>query len=188
MPDVVGHFESHLGVVEKGWNSTPNGARLPFQVVKYARGSHDDDHAYSTLGLSDHRLGHDQINETTQTELLFLLRNGFRDEIAVEQLAGTGMRMLAQHRSLLSGQVIATQGSDMRASGFVGLVAAHPAYFDDSFSEFVARDGGGALVTWLIPLKHEEMHFILDRGWVRFEDVLMAQDPDLTDQNRLSTV
>jgi hypothetical protein len=50
--------------------------------------------------------------------------------------------------------------------------------FDDSDPQ--------TLFALLIPVTHDEIHFIWDHGWSAFEDRLVEQDPDVWDLERAS--
>ena len=61
-----------------------------------------------------------------------------------------------------------------------------PAYFPDDFATF---EGGHdpIVIAWLVPISRAEASFVAQRGWGAFEDVLVEQNPDLTDFYRGST-
>lgn len=91
--------------------------------------------------------------------------------------------LIASGRGLLRGQVIGPRGPLFDSSPTTALYAAPPVYLPDGFAE--CDTGTTTIVmTWLVPITDAEARYVRDRGWSAFEDVLVAEDPDLVDLSR----
>ena len=100
------------------------------------------------------------------------------------QVAGGLIRRGA---GLLRGEVVGPRGRVFGRGNLTALYSTAPNYLPDAFA--VCEDGKRSIVlTWLVPIADSEAAFVRSRGWRAFEDALVAQNPDLTDFDRLPIV
>ena len=184
---LVQHFESVLGPVRSGWMSAPTGEQLPYQVVRYATGPDTGSVAYSSLGLSRHALLAAD-GTTVRQEVLVLATKSLPVEYVLGMVQTITEAMLTSGRPLCQGEVLGAGPAGLNDSAMVEVYVALPVYFDDSFATFVSAEGMNVEVMWLVPVTAAEAQFVRVHGWERFEDLLLAEDPDLVDVHRAPVV
>ncbi|MFB6720062.1 suppressor of fused domain protein [Kribbella sp. NPDC056345] len=183
MTSLVEHFERVLGPIHTGWSLDPDGAAMPFQIVRFSGGSDADSVGYATLGLSRHLLLSPASGRAIRQELLILAPESLAADRVVSLLFQVGSMAIARQRLLLRGNVIGPADSIVPTSALTALYVTMPVYFPDEFATFSGADGD-VVVAWLVPITTGEADFIADRGWDAFEDQLAEQDPDLVDFHR----
>lgn len=131
-----------------------------------------------TSGLSD--LEHHRLHE----ELLLAVWSAEMStdlSLALEFVA----RQLAEGREPLAyGDVIGPAGSLASGTEMAALYVAEPVYFTDGFAGFDAADGCRVRLRWLVPIHAGEARLIERSGAAFFEELLIAQDPDLLSLQR----
>ncbi len=131
-----------------------------------------------TSGLSD--LEHHRLHEE-------LLLAAWSSELSVDLLLALEFvaRQLAQGREPLAyGDVIGPAGPLATGTEMEALYTAEPVYFPDGFAGFDAPDGCRTRLRWLVPIHASEARLIERRGAAYFEELLVAQDPDLLSLRR----
>lgn len=95
--------------------------------------------------------------------------------------------LISTHRALLRGEVIGPRGPIVAGSVLEAYYCALPVYFKDGLATFRGTVPGTVII-WVVPISHAEAHFVWEHGWQKFEDLLIARDPDLMDLRRNSLV
>jgi hypothetical protein len=180
---LVDHFERVLGPIHTGWSVDPDGAPMPFQIVRFAGGADADSVGYSTLGLSRYPLSSPTSGREIRQELLMLAPDSLSPDRVVSLLLQVGSTALRARRALLRGDVIGPAGALVPQSSLTALYVTMPVYFPDAFATFTDEDGD-VVIAWLVPISTREADFVSRRGWDAFEDKLVDQDPDLVDFTR----
>ena len=183
VPGLVEHFERTLGPIHSGWSVDPDGAEMPFQLVRFAGGSDADSVSYATLGLNRQTLSSPDPGRFIRQELLILAPEALKPDLAASLLLQVGSMVIGTRRALLRGDVIGPAGPVVSGSDLTALYVTMPVYFPDEFAAFAGGDGDVA-IAWLVPITTDEADFISRHGWDAFEDKLVDQDPDLVDFRR----
>lgn len=183
MASLVEHFERVLGPVHTGWAVDPDGAAMPFQVVRFTGGSDAESVGYATLGLSRYPLLPPDSERAIRQELFMLAPDSLSPDRVVSLLLQIGSAALGAQRALLRGNVIGPAGALVPGSDLTALYVTVPVYFPDEFATFTGADDD-IVVAWLVPTTTGEAEYISRVGWPAFEDKLAEQDPDLVDFQR----
>jgi suppressor of fused protein SUFU len=180
---LVEHFERVLGPIHTGWSVDPDGAPMPFQIVRFTGGSDAESVGYATLGLSRYPLSSPTSGRAIRQELFMLASDSLSPDRVVSLLLQVGATALRARRDLLRGDVIGPAGALVPESNLTALYVTMPVYFPDEFATF-AGDDGDVVIAWLVPISTREADFVSRRGWDAFEDELVKQGPDLVDLAR----
>jgi len=181
---LIEHFERYLGEIEAGWSADVDGDPMPFQVVRFPRGSGGGTISFATVGLSRYPLVSPSGQEIRH-EVLMIVPAGLRDGPIPGLLQQLGMESLAADKPLLRGGVIGPRGALVPGSEMTAVYVAIPVYFPDEFA--VCGEGNSAVViVWLVPISTAEAGYVMEHGWRDFEQRLLESDPDLTDIYRTS--
>jgi hypothetical protein len=175
---VLGHFEAFLGEIELGWSRDADGHDMPFQVVRFPRGSGDGTITFATLGLSRYPQ-RSASGKTIRQELLMIVPESLRTGPVPGLLQQAGMETLTAARPLLRGDVIGPRGKLVSGSRMEALYVSLPVYFPDDFAVYQGEEP--IMIAWLVPISAREAEYLSTRGWRAFEDRLTESDPDLTD-------
>lgn len=182
-PGLVEHLERALGPIRTGWAVAPDGAKTPFQIVRFAGGSGADSVAYSTLGLSRRVLPSPTSDLRIRQELLMLAPDALEPDNVASLLLQVGEMAIRMGRALLRGDVIGPAGALVPGSDLTALYVTMPTYFPDEFATY-SDDDGTIVIAWLVPITDSEADYVSNHGWDAFEDRLSEQDPDLVDFHR----
>jgi hypothetical protein len=185
MAGLVEHFERFLGSIQLGWTHDADGVEMPFQVVRFEKGSGSGTVGFARLGLSRHGLPSVTSGREIRHQLLLLVPDSLRDGPMPALLHQVGMRALTSERALLRGDVLGPQGPLLPGSSMVALYVGMPVYFPDEFGS-CEEDGHSVVIAWLIPISKLEAGYVARHGWGAFEERLVEADPDLTDAYRPS--
>ena len=187
---LVQHLESYLGTVRCGWKELPDGQAAQYQVVEYeGLPTISGSVAYSTLGLSDVPLPPlPRTGQLIRHELVFLARKSFGRRNIPGLLQQVAQEALIRNRAYLCGDVIGPRGALFDESTLEALYVTNPVYLPDDFAACTLPTGEVAVIAWLVPITRSESEYVRSVGWRRFEDTLVAVDPDLLDFNRKSVV
>ena len=181
------HLEQYLGKIDVGW-STPDQAIDAIQIVRFA-GAVANGLPFSTLGLSRYELRSRVSAKVIRQELLMIVPSTLRDGPIPDLLQGVARETRDSERALLRGDVIGPRGRLFKNYEMEALYVSEPVYLPDSFGEFSESGRAEAIViAWLVPITHNEAHFVLANGWRAFESMLTELDPDLVDLSRASIV
>jgi hypothetical protein len=185
MSGLTEHLELYLGEIQEGWTRDADGDKMPFQVLRFGRGSGPRTVSFSTLGLSAYGLQSPSTGREIRHELLMIVPEGLASGPVPGLLQQVGIDALTAGRALLRGDVIGPQGPLVCGSAMEALYVGMPVYFPDEFATYVGNDLS-IVIAWLIPISQSEASYIARKGWRSFENRLAADDPNLTDINRLS--
>ena len=145
-----------------------------------------DAQSYITLGLSNHLLKSPSRRQF-RMELLGTSYSRFEQLRPEGNLLRIAHDLLDSHRALLRGEVIGPAGPVVPGSSLEAYYCALPVYFRDSLATFRGTVPGTVII-WMVPISHAEAHYVWEHGWNKFEDLLIARDPDLMDLARASVV
>lgn len=175
------HLEAYLGPIEAGWQKNADGAEMPFQVARFAKGSGEGTISFATLGLSNHAL--DGKTKKIHQELLMIMPETLRDGPVPGILQQVGAAALSSNRALLRGDILGPRGQLFPNSSMEALYVSIPVYLPDEFAVY-AQGRNEIVMAWLVPISGSEARFAHKHGWREFEDRLAEIDPDLTDAYR----
>jgi hypothetical protein len=184
MTDLVAHLESFLGEISggsRGDAATPAGVQVAwFGPDSPFRGAT----TLATLGLSRHHLDQDP---GLHQELVLHLRAEDLPTNAAGVLFQMAAEMIRKGWALHPGDVIGPRGQLFDRGGMTALYATVPMYMPEDFGACQEPDRTIAMIQ-LIPITAGEAAFVRARGGQAFEELLIAQDPDLTDVTRAAIV
>lgn len=187
---LVDHLESYLGTIRCGWNELPDGGTAQFHVVEYeGLPSIKGCVAYSTLGLSNLPLAPSaKSGQLIRQELLLLARKSFGRENIPALVQQVAQEAIERNRAYLRGDVIGPRGAMFENTLLEAFYVASPVYLPEDFATCTLPTGDVAVIAWLVPITHAEAEYVHNVGWSRFEDILLAVDPDLLDFRRETVV
>jgi hypothetical protein len=188
MPDLIQHIEKYLGTIRHGWNKTPEGGTVPFQIVECTNGMLQGVVSYVTLGLSATPLISRQSGRTIRQELFLFVRAVDESTEMPRILQTLGLRLLESGVALLRGDVIWTETVRSNLGKLNSFYVTLPVYLPDSFSTHVENNGHPVVLSWLVPISDAEARYVRSEGWSQFEDLLQRENPDLLDLERMSLV
>jgi hypothetical protein len=179
-PDLIRHLELHLGPMTAG--SIFNEPRI--QVARFANQPFDGAITYATLGLSNHVL-QQRSGSPLRMELLFSCYIRFEAWNLSGLPALVVQDVLREHNSVERGQVLGPAGPIDQRCMMEGFYCAAPVAYPDDLKIFRGTDPPTIFV-WLIPVTHDEIHYVSNHGWSAFEDLIEKFNPDLCDLERPS--
>jgi hypothetical protein len=179
-PSLLDHVERWLGPVAQGHIFD----ELQVHVVRFDGCPFKDAVTFSTLGLSRHLLPQPSGTEIRQ-ELLFGCYSRYLPVQPETVPAAVAKIVLESHKALLRGQVIGPAGPIMAGASVSGFYCSAPSVYPDEPAGF---EGPETVFVWLIPVTHDEIHYVWEHGWSAFEDLLVEKDPDVWDLERPSIV
>lgn len=183
MTTVIEHYESVLGPIRVGWATGPDGDAMPFQVVRFDKGSSPGIISFATLGLGGFPLSSPTSGRAIRHELLMLAPKEMESSAIPSLLLQVGSAALQGRRALVRGDVIGPHGRLLPETSLEALYVTAPVYLPDEFATCEGEDGP-VVVAWLVPISASEANYVANKGWDAFEDRLVEQDPDLTDFSR----
>ncbi|HVJ21030.1 MAG TPA: suppressor of fused domain protein [Polyangiaceae bacterium] len=177
---LVDHLRIHFG--EDGGDA----AAWSFDDAGFGIVTYDDQPVrgaitYLTMGLSRHVL-EQRSGKSICQELLMSVRADQKEISPERSLASLAHDFLERHSPIPDGQVIGWQGGVFPGSRFTAVFCTSARYFPESFAH-VDCDPPIVFV-WLIPITESEATYCRSHGASAFEDLLVAQDPDLLDLDR----
>lgn len=180
---LVAHLESCLGELTDGWKASPDGHSEPvLQIASFKGGRIHGVESFATLGLHRHPLKSPSSGKSFRVELMMMVRGDGNDWVP-SILGEVVESLLHNRRVVLQGEVIGPMGPIFPGSRLEALYAAMPVYCPEGFETWRGPSGDVAII-WLVPIAHSEAHFIWERGWDSFEDILARVDPDLLNMCR----
>lgn len=122
-------------------------------------------------------------------ELIIAVPDSFGNRNIPALLQQLGLTALAHNCAFLRGEVIAKAHPVFLNLQFFGFVAAQPAFAeDDEFAEYMTEDGRSIVLVWMIPIFRNEIEFIRNQGWDRFESEVIQGGADLVELDRCSVI
>jgi hypothetical protein len=185
---VIEHLESFCGPIAEGWKTDPDGAEVPFQIVRLERGPITGTVTFSTLGLSNYALRSATSSKLIRHELVMLARSDAVPNNLAPLLQQVAADSIARGSAYLAGEVIGPRGRLFSGSNFSALYVSAPVYFPSEFAGVSTENIGRVIFAWLVPITTEEANYTTNNGWNKFEDILSRKNPDLLDLRRHSTV
>lgn len=181
---LVAHLEEYLGPIEGTWSHDPDGVDLPFQIAHYVSGRRDSrapsgTEVYSTLGLSDYRLG----RHRTRIEQLMIVPERTTAGVVPPVLLHAGTLPLEANEVPQFGDTFTDVGALREFSPMDTLYVGRPLYQPADFTPY-DRGRGRVHVQWLIPIHDVEAEFVEVNGWPAFEQLMWDLDVDPTDTTR----
>ncbi|MGH7638605.1 MAG: suppressor of fused domain protein [Gemmatimonadaceae bacterium] len=180
-PALIAHIEKHLGRIDRGSRFSGDSE---LQVAIIDGEPRPAAQAYVTLGLSNHVLRSVSARQF-RMELLGASYRNFNDLRPEANLLTIALDVLASHEALLRGHVVTRKGPIVAGSRLDAYYCATPVYFRDGLSTF-RGSVPATVIVWLVPISHAEAQYVWQHGWSKFEDLLVARDPDLLDLHRAS--
>jgi Suppressor of fused protein (SUFU) len=187
VPSIITHLEKYCGPIVSGWSCDPDGARMPFQIVRMERGPIAETITHSTLGLGKIPLKSRSSQKVIRQELVMLSRSTATPQNLPALLQQLGTKALQREYAYLRGDVIGPRGHLLSNSTVTALYVSVPVYFPEEFANVEAEDGT-VIFAWLVPITDQEARFVSETGWDEFEAKLEQEDPDLLDFRRHSLV
>ncbi|WP_394842204.1 suppressor of fused domain protein [Pendulispora brunnea] len=175
--DVRAHYEKLLGSATE--EHRVNLGPLQFEILTIPGAPYADGTTVATLGLSKH-IGQEFLL-ACHSDQLHAKHVSLLAIVAKEQLeSGAGLRR---------GQVLGPAGPLVPGAATEALYVCPPAYFGPNFDPLILADGGHVHFFWLVPIHVREARWIAVNDTPNtktfvFEDLLVAQDPDLLDFSR----
>jgi hypothetical protein len=185
MASLIEHLEKHLGTIELGWTDEERRTQERCQVALMRSNPDYGLVSLSTIGLHRTPLYVSKPRKEVRVELLMLLKDDQHSNRLASIMFQIAASMLDSGRAPSRGEVIGPAGSLVPGSALEAFYISSPAYQDDDFATW--QDGDRQVVmVWLVPITVEEANYVLANGWEAFENLLVIQDPDLTDLGRSS--
>jgi hypothetical protein len=183
---LVEHLERFLGPIAAGSSgdeTTPDGVQVvwfgpdtPWPGVT----------TLATLGLHRYHLGNPDRGGLHQELLLHVAMDDKSAGAAGILFQVAGM-MVERGNGLQRGQVLGPAGPLFGHGNLTALYVTAPLYLPDE-SEVFRAAGQTVVIGWLVPITDTEAAYVRAQGWQAFEELLVAQNPDLVDINRPSVV
>jgi len=180
---LIEHLESQFGTIVGSWCSDDTQYHSSIQIVEFRRGTVNRVTILRTLGLSHVPIG----TNGTRQELFLMIKDGQLDAGLPAILDQVARERVRSEKAVPRGEVISKPGVLPGKGEFVALYAIHPVYYPDSFLTLRDKEGE-ILICWLLPIKHEELHYLQRNGWSKFDDLLDHANFDLFDLERPSVV
>jgi Suppressor of fused protein (SUFU) len=184
---LIDHLERFLGPIQEGWSHDATGSRLPFQVVRFARGPTADSVSFATLGLSREAFHSTSSGKSIHQELLMVVPSTYKSAAIPDLLQSIASATRASGHALLRGDVIGPRGPILPGATAEALYVAIPVYFPKAFHSYREADRE-IVMSWLVPITADEAGFIKSHGWKAFEGHLDEGDVDLIDITRRSAL
>lgn len=159
---------------------------MKIQVARYEDCPFAGAVTFCTSGLS-HPLLSQATRSPIRVELVFSCYPRFGSWRPESLPAMVAQSLLESHQAPLQGGTVGPAGPIKPGSSLDGFYYSSPWAFPDEFEEFRMEDGP-VLFVWLVPVTSMEIRFIKQRGWLAFDALLEAKDPDLWDLERPSLV
>ncbi len=159
MPGLTEYLERYLGEIQEGWTRDVDGNNMPFQILRFGRGSGPGTLSFSTLGLSAYGLQSPTTGREIRHELLMIVPESFASGPVPGLLQQVGIEALTSGRALLRGDVIGSRGPLVRGSAMEALYVGMPVYLPDDFATYVSDDLS-AVIAWLIPISQHEASYV----------------------------
>jgi hypothetical protein len=181
---LIEHLECYLGEISDGWkDSSPDN---PIQVVTFRDQPYADINTYLTLGLGNQALNM-SIGKPIRQELVFAAYKNFTSEQVASFLSTFANSIVSSGRGLLRGDVIGPSGPIILGSLLNSVYSAIPMIFPERFFVFEGTVPE-TIFPWVIPIHEDEANYIRANGWIKFEELLEQENPELWDLSRKSII
>jgi hypothetical protein len=95
--------------------------------------------------------------------------------------------IVSSGRGLLRGDVIGPSGPIILGSLLNSVYSAIPMIFPERFFVFEGTVPE-TIFPWVIPIHEDEANYIRANGWIKFEELLEQENPELWDLSRKSII
>lgn len=180
------HLSAFLGPPVGCWPVDPNGHRMPFQIRAFAGGPVRRVVTYATAGLWKKPLSGREPGARVREELLLMVRDTPDAELLPGILLQVVAEALGEKRAWMPGDVIGPRGPLLPDAEAQALYVSAPSYLPDAFHLWRGPHGERVGVLWLVPITRAEAAFVRKHGSAAFEEVLVAEQPDLLNVMRTS--
>jgi hypothetical protein len=180
------HLSAFLGPPVGCWPVDPNGHRMPFQIRAFAGGPVRRVVTYATAGLWKKPLSGREPGARVREELLLMVRDTPDAELLPGILLQVVAEALGEKRAWMPGDVIGPRGPLLPDAEAQALYVSAPSYLPDAFHLWRGPNGERVGVLWLVPITRAEAAFVRKHGSAAFEEVLVAEQPDLLNVMRTS--
>ncbi len=180
------HLSAFLGPPVGCWPVDPNGHRMPFQIRAFAGGPVRRVVTYATTGLWKKPLTGRDAGTRVREELLLMVRDTPDAELLPGILLQVVAEALGEKRAWIPGDVIGPRGPLLPDAEAQALYVSAPSYLPDAFHLWRGPRGERVGVLWLVPITRAEAAFVRKHGSAAFEEVLVAEQPDLLNVMRTS--
>lgn len=180
------HLSAFLGPPVGCWPVDPNGHRMPFQIRAFAGGPVRRVVTYATAGLWKKPLAGKEPGVRVREELLLMVRDTPDAELLPGILLQVVAEALGEKRAWMPGDVIGPRGPLLPDAEAQALYVSAPSYLPDAFHLWRGPNGERVGVLWLVPITRAEAAFVRKHGSAAFEEVLVAEQPDLLNVMRTS--
>jgi len=166
---LVEHVEKYLGKIESGYKLSDR--QFDVSVSKFRDQPFEGIITYSTIGLSKYELFNN--GKKYELELLLSVNESFNDQDISSFLLSFSEHLLKHRKALLRGEIVGPHDKLISETEMNGIYCSIPVFFEDDFVTFESK-----VFVWLIPLYENELRFIEENGWDKFETVL-EDNPDI---------
>lgn len=180
------HLSAFLGPSVGCWPVDPNGRRMPFQIRAFAGGPVRRVVTYATVGLWKKPMDAHEPGVRVREELLLMVRDTPDAELLPGILLQVVAEALLHKRAWMPGDVIGPRGPLLPDAEAQALYVSAPSYLPDAFHLWRGPQGERVGVLWLVPITRAEAAFVRKHGSAAFEEVLVAEQPDLLNVMRTS--
>ncbi|MCK6545900.1 suppressor of fused domain protein [Myxococcota bacterium] len=180
---VEAHLVHHLGAPSARFSTFTDGRPMRFEVLRFRDRPVRGATLHATLGLCEHpfALQHGAVRE----ELVFSAWQRFDDWDVPAMLHTIASMIATRETAVLRGQVLDPGRPLFPGSTLSALYFTAPPYVPEAF-DYLATTVPPTLFVGLVPISTREAQVITEQGWSRFEDSLVARNPDLLDLTRQS--
>ncbi|MDB5213993.1 MAG: hypothetical protein JWO86_1920 [Myxococcaceae bacterium] len=185
--DLIQHLETYLGEISSGYPHDDNGAKLPFQIVRFENAPPNTT-TLVTLGLSKVGLRAGETTKRIRQEFLMTMNAEWNPKNLPAVLHQIATEAYAKDEAYLRGQFIGPRGHLVEGTAMEALYVSIPIYFPDDFHVYTPPTGDPIVLVWVIPITAAEAHYVNEHTWEAFEDLLEKTNPDLRDLGRASVV
>lgn len=181
-PQLLVHVEAILGRAASGSVITDGAHDEKYFVTHFAGTPATGATTFMTLGLSEHALS--QPEGTVRQELVLAHYDRFEAMDSAKLLASVASDCLGEHAALLRGELLGPSGPLGSGTKMETLYCSAPTYFPEELAVFEEAGYEPTVFVWLIPVWESEASYVRTYGHERFEELLVAHDPDLLDLAR----
>ena len=162
------HIERHFGPIQHGWSESPDGEKMPFQIVACKCGTIEGATAFLTLGLCRHDLPSKVSAKVIRHELVMTIQS--QDDQGVPSiLQQMGLEALNRGYAYLRGEVVGPRGTLFEGSTLTAVYVTRPPFFPDESAVYLDEGGRNRIIVGLLPITSNEAAVVRERGWKEFE-------------------
>lgn len=181
--NVAEHIESVLGELNFGWSDTEHG----IQIIRFNSVPEHGIDTYMTLGLEKRILKTLSGKDIRQILIISAHDKILTDKI-VSVLMSAADYIINSGKSVARGQVLGGLAEFIDGTSFHALYATNPSHLPEQLTQIEIEDGIPLIFVYFIPITESEVQYIQRYGWGSFEEHLEANDPDIWDLYRSSSV